>query len=258
LVSEFMLQQTQAARVAPVFVRFMEAFPSVGVLAGASSGDVVRQWAGLGYNRRAVALWRAAGLIHRERGGRIPDDPIALRGLPGVGPYTAAAVASIAFGRRIPAVDTNVRRVVSRFALGTDGGTATAVDEAAARLVPSGDPGGWNQAVMDLGRTVCRPVPRCAECPIRSGCRFRREGPRASSPPARRQAPFRGSSRELRGRVVRALTAVPSMSLGALEAATDTPLDRVAVVVEGLDRDGLVRAGPAALRGRRTGRVRLA
>jgi A/G-specific adenine glycosylase len=253
-----MLQQTQAARVAPAFARFMEVFPSLDVLAGASSGDVVRQWSGLGYNRRAVALWRAAGVIHREHGGRVPDDPSVLRRLPGVGPYTAAAVASIAFARRMPAVDTNVRRVISRYALGADGGTASAVREAAGRLVPADDPGAWNQAVMDLGRTVCRAVPRCGECPIRTDCRYRRTARRATSPIPRRQGPFRGSSRELRGQVVRALTKAPSMSLGALEAATGTSLDRVAVAVEGLARDGLVRAGPAALRGRRTGRVRLA
>lgn len=107
LVSEIMLQQTQAARVVPVFVRFLGAFPSVASLAAAGRGDVVRAWAGLGYNRRAVALSEAARAIVRDHDGRVPADPQVLRTLPGVGPYTAAAVAALAFGAPVAAVDTN-------------------------------------------------------------------------------------------------------------------------------------------------------
>src|SRR5438876_715357 len=115
-----MLQQTQAARVAPAFGRFVERFPTVRDLAAAPRAEVLRAWAGLGYNRRAVALSEAARAIVRDHSGRVPSDPAALQRLPGVGPYTAAAVASLAYGVPAPALDTNVRRVVARARVGTE------------------------------------------------------------------------------------------------------------------------------------------
>jgi A/G-specific adenine glycosylase len=120
LVSEVMLQQTQASRVAPSFERFMRSFPTVDALATAPAAEVVRAWAGLGYNRRAVALWEGARTIVSRHGGRIPDHPSMLSELPGVGPYTAAAVASIAYGWPVPALDTNVRRVLARAVFGVE------------------------------------------------------------------------------------------------------------------------------------------
>jgi A/G-specific adenine glycosylase len=264
LVSEVMLQQTQAARVAPAFESFLLAFPSVERLAAAPMADVLRAWAGLGYNRRAVALSRAARAVVRDHGGAIPADPMSLRRLPGVGPYTAAAVASIAYGTAIPAVDTNVRRVVARAAMGRAPETVSsaAVATQAARWIDSRDPGGWNQAVMDLGREVCRPVPRCDACPLAPGCvwRSRRGNRRATQPLPRRQAPppFEGSTRQLRGRIVRHLGSREWASLSALSQATDRPLAEVAAAVRSLASDGLVHAGPAALQERPGGRVRLA
>src|SRR5439155_19095369 len=126
LVSEVMLQQTQAERVAPAFERFLERLPDVRSLAGASRAGVLRAWGSLGYNRRAVRLSEAARAVVRDHGGRIPADPDALRTLPGVGPYTAAAVASIGHGVPVAAVDVNVRRVVARARLGRDPGEVTA------------------------------------------------------------------------------------------------------------------------------------
>jgi A/G-specific adenine glycosylase len=259
LVSEVMLQQTQAARVVPAFRRFLRSFPSLASLANASRADVVRAWSGLGYNRRAVALQEAARLIARENRGRIPKDPETLIGFPGVGPYTAAAVACHAYGRPVAPVDTNVRRVVARAALGLEPHEAEPVEvqRAATAWVDVHDPSAWSQALMDLGSEICRPVPRCGECPIRAGCRFYRAGRTPTRAPTR-QAPFAGSTRQLRGRIVSELRRRDLMSLQGLARATAEPVERVAEVVRGLARDRLVSAGPAALAGRPIGRVSLA
>jgi A/G-specific adenine glycosylase len=189
-----MLQQTQAARVVPAYGRFLELFPTVEALARASRADVVRAWAGLGYNRRAVALSEAARAIVRDYGGRVPSRPGVLKRLPGVGPYTAAAVASFAFGVAVAAVDTNVRRVVARARLGREPSDlpARAVEEEAERWLDRRHPDEWNQALMDLGRAVCRPRPMCAECPLAATCRFRRVAPMTGA--SRRQSePFEGT-----------------------------------------------------------------
>jgi A/G-specific adenine glycosylase len=255
-VSEIMLQQTQAARVAPAYRAFLRRFPTVRTLAVASRGEVVRAWGTLGYNRRAVALSEAARVVLRDHGGRVPSDLTHLRRLSGVGPYTAAAVASIAFGASVPAIDTNVARVVSRVRLGRDAAHPSEVRATAERWLDRRDPGAWNQAVMDLGREVCRPVPRCGACPLAAACRFRANGA-VPQRGARRQSPYPGSFRQLRGAVVRTLRGRGSASISALVRELGEPVERVHSAVESLAADGLVRAGPAALAGRPRGRVRL-
>lgn len=247
LVSEVMLQQTQAPRVAPVFERFLARFPDVGTLARASRGDVIRAWAGLGYNRRAVALHASAIAIEREHHGEVPRTVDALRTLPGVGPYTAGAVASIAFGAAVPAPDVNVRRVVARVLHGREPRELAAGDlaAAAAAFLDREDPGGWNQALMDIGRELCRPSPRCEACPLRRGCRFRAAA-HPGAPPTRRQAPFEGSARQVRGRIVAALRDRRSATLMTLVTAADVTEPRVLAAIDGLMRDGIVqRAGRA-------------
>ena len=252
-----MLQQTQAARVALAFEAFVKRFPTLGALARASRADIVRAWGSLGYNRRAVALSRAARIIDEQHGGRVPDDPEALASFPGIGPYTAAAIASIAFRAPVPALDVNVARVVTRARIGRDGAGRAEVARAAAAWIDRRDPGGWNQALMDLGREVCRPAPRCDRCPLRRPCRFRRAGAapggRSGSQPA-----FEGSFRQVRGAVVRALRNAAWASVAAVVAETGQPADRVVRAVQALASDGVVSAGPAALAGRPAGRVRLA
>jgi A/G-specific adenine glycosylase len=272
LVSEVMLQQTQVSRVEPAWERFVDRFPTPAALAAPPLGEVLRAWKGLGYNRRAAALWRAAGVIVAEHGGEVPGEVAALRRLPGVGAYTAAAVAACAFGVPVPAVDTNLRRVVARALLGcapADAAPATLAAAAEAWL-DRDDPGAWNQALMDLGREVCRPVPRCAACPLQPECRSlapgldtmrpergtRPAGGPAGRPP-RRQPPFEGSTRQLRGRIVDALRVAPTASLEALARRWDEPLERVAAAARALAAEGLVSAGPAALAGRAGGRLRL-
>jgi len=244
LVAEVMLQQTQAARVEPAFARFLRAFPSLRALARAPLREVLVAWDGLGYNRRAVALAEAARRIAREHGGRVPRDPTALRSLPGVGPYTAAAVASIAFGLPAATVDTNVRRIVSRVTAGAEDLGAGRVRELAQAWLDPRDPGAWNQALMDLGRELCRPRPRCEPCPLRTGCRYA-AGHRSVVAPRRKDAePFAGSMRQLRGAVVRALRRLPSATVDELTRTVGADGERVAEAVRRLSAEGLLeRAG---------------
>lgn len=257
LVAEVMLQQTQAARVARAYPVFLRRFPTIDALARASRAEVVAAWDGLGYNRRALALAEFARAVVRDHGGRIPGDPDALRALPGVGPYTAAAVGSIAFGERVPALDVNVRRVVARWRLGAEAHDVapSVVADAAAAAIDRADPGAWNQALMDVGREHCRPRPRCEGCPLARACRFRRSGA-APSPAPRRGTPFVGSARQVRGAVVRVLRGGPA-TVRRLAAATGFAPARITEALAGLARDGLVEAGPAALAGSPLGRARL-
>lgn len=194
LVSESMLQQTQVDRVIPKFDVFIDRWPTVTDLADADTTELLATWSGLGYNSRALRLKAAARVIHASGW---PTSAVELQKLPGVGPYTAAAIASIAFGEDVPAIDTNLKRVLSRWA----GKPLTGVilrdiaDEALGS--PSGD---WNQAIMDLGATLCRPRrPQCSECPVSTWCL----DSEVYEPPVR-QSTFKGSQRELRGALVRA------------------------------------------------------
>lgn len=257
LVAEFMLQQTQVARVVPAHAAFLDRFPSVGALASAAVADVIRAWAGLGYNRRAVALRRAAQAVVERFGGRIPSDPADLDTLPGVGPYTAAAVASQAFGVPAAAVDTNVRRVVGRAVLGDPDAAPAAVARAASEWLDPADPGAWNQALMDLGREVCRPVPDCGSCPLRRACASAGTGPRGPRDPRRAQPAFEGSFRQLRGRVVAVLRDEAPIGLAELARAVGEPVERVILAVEALAADGILLPDPAARGGDPRGRVRL-
>ncbi len=188
-VSEVMLQQTQVATATPYYRHFLRRFPSVRRLASATREDVLASWSGLGYYRRARLLHAAAIAVVRDHGGRVPDDPAAFARLPGVGRYTAGAVQSIAFGRPLPVLDGNVARVFSRwFALAESPRTpagSRALWTVAESLVPMRAAGDWNQALMELGATVCLPrAPRCGACPVARSCRARRENRVAEFPPA--------------------------------------------------------------------------
>ena len=177
LVSEIMLQQTQVSRVEAYYDRFLERFPSVQDLAAAPPRAVRESWAGLGYYRRAANLHLLAREVVREHGGRIPADPAELVQLPGVGRYTAGAVASFAYERRAAAVDTNVARVIRRVFHPRSRGGAGAdrrIWDTAAGLVPRRGKAAWtfNQAIMELGAVVCTArIARCGECPVRPECR---------------------------------------------------------------------------------------
>lgn len=239
LVSELMLQQTQASRVVPAYTAFLRRFPDVRSLARASRHEVLLAWDGLGYNRRAVALSEAARTIVRDHTARVPVDVPTLRGLPGVGPYTAAAVASIAHGTPVAAIDTNVRRIAGRVFDGVDDATPARVRELADAWLDPRDPGAWNEALMDLGREVCRPRPRCDVCPLRPSCAFVASGARPAGP-RRTQGPFEGSFRQVRGAVVRALRARDAASLEELTAITGLDAERVAEAIHRLTAEGLL------------------
>jgi A/G-specific adenine glycosylase len=186
-VSEVMLQQTQAATVVPYFERFLQAFPTLADLAAADEQDVLRLWEGLGYYRRARDLLRTARLLAATSGGRFPDDPEALHGLPGLGRYTRNAVLSQAFDRRLPILEANSVRVLTRLFGRTEdprrGPEQRWLWAAAEAVLPSRRAGDFNQALMELGALVCTPnSPRCGECPLAKDCVARRFGLQAVIP----------------------------------------------------------------------------
>lgn len=275
LVSEAMAQQTQAARAGDAWTRFLVAFPTVAALAAASPADVLRAWQGLGYNRRALNLWRAALAIVDVHGGRVPADIAALEALPGVGPYTARAVAAIAFGMRVGAVDTNVRRVIGRMTAGDpsalDRATLQAVADAA---VPAGRSADWTHAVMDLGAMVCTPRrPACYVCPVRAWCVYAARAaetagigedaddasPSAIRPGRVPATPFPETSRWLRGRIVDRLRAARGDGWALIDAPIGTHgEDAVAAALAGLAREGLVELDPTGEPGRYLARLPVA
>ena len=245
LVSELMLQQTQVARVVPKYHAFLARFPTPAACAAAPRSAVVEAWAGLGYNRRAVSLHRAAQVVVAEHGGTLPDDLDALLALPGIGPYTARAVLAFAHERDVGVVDTNVARVLARH-----GGRplrSREVQAAADAAVPPGEGWRWNQAMLDLGATVCRARrPDCHRCPISSGCAWRTAGPDLPDPAigsagvSGGQSRFEGSDRQGRGRLVAALHAGP-VERSCLPVVMGWPgdPDRAGRVATGLVVDGL-------------------
>jgi len=259
LVAEVLAQQTQAARAAAAWPRFLERFPDVHALAAATPAEVLRAWQGLGYNRRALALRRTAQAV-ADRGGW-PETVEGLAALPGVGPYTARAVACFALGLQVAPVDTNVARVLARSLAGTDPAdlTPAARQRLADQAMPppsAGTAWAWSSALMDVGALHCRPRPRCHGCPLFAICRWRALGPAAPPARPRTQARFATSDRRWRGAVVRALAGAPEgMDRAALAeavdaAAADRPAGWFEGLLAGLEREGLVTAG-------RDGRLRL-
>jgi A/G-specific adenine glycosylase len=256
LVSESMLQQTQVARVIPKYLAFLECFPDPSACAAAPAGAVVRAWAGLGYNRRAVNLHLAAVAIVDRHGGRIPSSIEELMALPGIGAYTARAVSAFAFERPAAVVDTNVARVLARAVAGRR--LAGAETQALAdRVLPPARSWVWNQAMVDLGALVCTSrAPRCHLCPLVAArrCAWITAG-RPEPDPAvgsagtsGRQSAFAGSDRQGRGRLVAALRRGP-LTHDRLAEAAGWPEDpaRAARVAAGLVADGLAAETGAGL-----------
>lgn len=229
LVSEVMLQQTPVARVRPAYDRFLGRFPTLGGLGSAPLGEVLRAWSGLGYMRRARDLHRVARSVRA-----VPTDPAALDALPGIGAYTAGAVACFSAGTPVAFADTNVRRVLGRVLLGR---TATAREalEIDAALLPRRDAPRWHHALMDLGATVCvARAPRCERCPVYEPCRAKGRDPVAP----RRKAAFSTSDRRVRGAIMRLLIERGSLTLSALNRALDD--GRVPRLVAQLASEGLL------------------
>ena len=213
MVSEFMLQQTPVSRVLPVFEAWMERWPTPADLANASTGDAVRAWGRLGYPRRALRLHAAATAIVAAHGGRVPDSHDQLLALPGIGEYTAAAIASFAFHQRHSVLDTNVRRVFARIISGAQfpAPSLTASErELADSLLPERDAHRWAAATMELGALICTArTPRCNACPVADKCRWREAGYPAYDGPPRRGQAWTGTDRQCRGRLMAVLRDSP-------------------------------------------------
>lgn len=255
LVSELMLQQTQVDRVIPKWQAWLERFPTIGALAAAPTSDVIKAWSGLGYNRRAINLQRLAQAVVAVHGGRVPDDVAELKALPGVGPYTAGAVAAFAHNRPVAMVDVNIRRLLHRLFVGAEVPTyrlsEAAIWALARAAVPPGRGADWHQALMDLGATICRPRPLCDRCPVRTWCRAAPEWailPVDAPRPTKSQGTWEGSNRQYRGRILRALGALPhgeTMPLSLLgarirEGYGEADTDWLLTLVRALANDGLV------------------
>jgi len=251
LVSEVMLQQTPVARVIPRLAEWLERWPTPADLAAVPSGEAVRAWNRLGYPRRALNLHAAAVVIAERHGNRVPTDLHDLLALPGIGDYTARAVAVFAHGQRHPVVDINVRRVMARAIDGQaePGPPSTRRDLAAMdALLPldDGDARVTNAAIMELGAIVCTArAPRCDDCPIRDRCRWRAEGyPDYVGPRAAKQKKFEGSDRQVRGLILAELRAsdVP-VSQDEIDAVWPDDVQRARAML-GLLADGLVVGTP--------------
>ena len=252
LVSEFMLQQTPVSRVLPAYDAWLSLWPTPADLAAAPTGDAVRMWGRLGYPRRALRLHAAATAIVEQHGGEVPGDYDALRALPGVGEYTAAAIASFAFKQRHAVLDTNVRRVFARLVTG-DEFPANALTKAersvAESLLPEDDAtaAAWAVAVMELGALVCTAAgPRCGSCPVRAVCSWHTAGRPAYDGPPRKGQTYAGTDRQCRGRLLAVVRdAHQPVHKTRLDAAwnDDTQRERC---LDSLIEDGLVaEVGPS-------------
>ena len=244
MVSELMLQQTPVARVLPVWDAWMEAWPTPADLAAVPSGEAVRAWGRLGYPRRALRLHAAATAIVEQYDGQVPAAYDDLLGLPGVGDYTASAIASFAYGASHPVLDTNVRRVFARAVSGVEfpaQAVTRAEREVATALVPEEHAATWAVAVMELGALVCTAKnPRCDACPVRRRCAWWQQGrPRYEGPPRRGQA-WAGTDRMVRGRLMAVLRdAEGTVSKPRLDEAWGEPVQRERALAS-LVADGLV------------------
>ncbi|QMV22731.1 A/G-specific adenine glycosylase [Streptomyces sp. SCUT-3] len=246
MVSEFMLQQTPVSRVLPVYEQWTARWPTPAALAADPPGEAVRAWGRLGYPRRALRLHAAATAITETHGGEVPEDHAALLALPGVGEYTAAAVASFAFGQRHAVMDTNVRRVFARAVTGVEypaNATTAAERRTAHALLPDDEATAarWAAATMELGALVCTArSPQCARCPVLAHCSWRLAGSPPHDGPPRRGQTYAGTDRQVRGKLLAVLReATGPVPQAALDAVWDEPVQR-ARALDGLVADGLV------------------
>lgn len=252
LVSEVIAQQTQAARAAEAWTRFIARFPTPAALASASPAITIRAWRGLGYNRRAVALRGAAIAIVDEHGGRVPDTYDELVRLPGIGPYTARAVLAIAFNQSVAALDTNIRRVLGRAFVGAEAAPPQAFQVLADGFVPAGRAATWTHALMDIGAAFCRARdPRCDACPLASRCTFLAAGRSPASGRPAGSKPFRSTTRWLRGRILDRLRDAPDGRWVTFDEPIGThDIGAVIEALGALSREGMLESSDTGTRAR--------
>ncbi len=249
LVSEIMLQQTQVARVLPAHAAWLERWPTPRALADATPGDAVRQWGRLGYPRRAIRLHATAGELVAKHNGQVPSDAATLAQLPGIGSYTAAAVASFAFGQREPVLDTNVRRVLGRLITGEATprqATSAAERRMAEQLLPRDgrQAARWSVAVMELGALICSATsPNCQQCPVADRCRWKQAGS-PPAPPHRPGVRYQGTDRQCRGALLAVLRATPGAVTPDDLAAAWPEAEQRTRSLASLAADGLVAELP--------------
>ena len=277
LVSEIMLQQTQVDRVLPKYFQFLTAFPTLDALATAPTADVISVWVPLGYNMRAVRLQSIARQVIAEYHGRIPDTIEELLKLKGVGRYTAGAIACFAYHKQVATVDTNIRRVLHRIFFGLEHPEPKLNDAQmllhAERVLPEGEAYNWNQALMDLGATICTSNnPRCGQCPLQETCHayaemsqhslfpsgtvFRQLRKVAEKKPAYTSQPFTSSNRYFRGRIIKLLSSMPTSQKLTLDQLgpqlkpdfSSSDLPWLQQIVNGLAKDGLLDIAPDGVR----------
>ncbi len=244
LVSEVMLQQTPVTRVTGPWAAWLERWPTPAALAADSPGEAVRMWGRLGYPRRALRLHACAVAVVERYDGQLPRTVEELLTLPGVGDYTARAVAAFAYRQRVPVVDTNVRRVVARTVEGRADAAVRRSDLGLVEALLPADPSSAataSVALMELGALVCTSrAPRCPSCPVRHRCAWAAAGHPQLEAPVKRPQPFAGTDRQVRGRLLAVLRDAPSaVSAAALAGAWDEPVQR-ARALDGLVADGLV------------------
>lgn len=241
-ILETMAQQTQITRAAEHWTAFLGRFPTVAALADATPADVLRAWQGLGYNRRALNLHRAARVLVAEHGGVLPSDVTALERLPGIGPYTARAIAAVAHGAPVSPVDVNVRRVLGRIVGGVEPVAPAPLQAIADASVPPDRPADWTHALMDLGATICLPArPRCDRCPAAPWCTYAVSG--ATEAVVRRvtKPRFATTARWLRGRLLDRLREAPHRRWVRIEAPIgEHELQAIDAALTDLAREGLV------------------
>lgn len=244
LISEVMLQQTQVDRVIPYYLAWLERWPGFESLAAIPASEIIREWRGLGYNRRALNLHRLAVVVTREHGGVLPRDPKVLLGLPGIGAYTAAAIRCFAREERTILADTNIARVVARTVLGVarqDDATPAALNAAAEQLLPARNARDHNLALMDLGATVCQSSnPKCERCPVKAGCAWRAAGYPPSVSSTAKLPKFETTARFARGRIIDALRECPSSEEALAKMLPELHGPKTGRYLAGLLRDGMV------------------
>ena len=243
VVSELMLQQTQVDRVIPKYHAFLKRFPTIQDLAWASAADVIEEWAGLGYNRRALYLHQFAQTVVRDFNGTIPENQEQLMKLPGIGPYTSQAVRCFGFGKDVPVIDINIKRIYSRVFFRGEG-SEQELQNIAHEMVPSGRGVEWNNALMDFGSLMCKDKPYCKICPIVQHCSAYQAGVPEKYVKPKTQSKFIGSNRYYRSMIIKELRKAPKFgrSLKAIkkvkpEEKSDEWFD---AILRSLERDGLL------------------